>query len=78
MNSQSLKIGGSRSAPSSVHLLTHCGSISDYGGAQVPQAGPPVAIRGLFSPHSVHVLLTTVIPLTFAGERIMCIFFTID
>lgn len=51
-NSQSLKIVASHSAPISVHLLTHCGPIFDYGGVLSPQVVPPVAICGLYPPSS--------------------------
>ena len=67
------KIGANHSAPSSVHPLTHCGSISDWGGVQAPEAVPPVAIRGLFSPHPAHALLTALTPLTLARGRVIFI-----
>jgi len=67
------KIGATNSAPSTVHLLNHCGSIFDHGGVLAPQAVPPVTIRGFFSPHPTHALLTALPPLTLAWGETVCL-----
>lgn len=50
--SKSLKIVCGHSAPSCLRLLTHCGSILDYGGVLAPQVVAPVAICGFYSPYT--------------------------